>query len=103
MKIIRYNCILLFCILVCGCGTAPGHFALIDLDGRSDTQRAADSPAEQAHWTGQRDAKVPEVKEKSWWMNVLSSIGSVINFRLQLLSVDWGETKPIDYSKYSSK
>lgn len=95
--IIKYSCILLLCLVFSGCGTAPGHFALIDLDGRSDTQRAADSPAEQAHWTGQVGAKEPEVKPKVWWMNVLSSIGSIINFRLQLFSLDWGETKPLKF------
>ena len=78
-----------------GCVTRPGHFALIDLDGRSDTQRAADSAAEQAMWTGNTQAvKEPEVNTKSWYMTALSSIGSVINFRLQLFSVEWGIETP---------
>jgi len=89
MRIIRYIICILGLSVLTGCGT-PGHFALVDLDGRSDTQRAADSPALQAQYTGQTTVREPVVKEKSMWINLISSLGSLINFRLQLFSVDWG-------------
>ncbi len=92
MRIIRYIVCILALSVAAGCGT-PGHFALIDLDGRSDTQRSADSPALQAQYTGTNTVREPVVKEKSMWMNLISSIGSIINFRLQLFSVDWGVRK----------
>ena len=85
--------VLLCVLLLAGCGTvgSPGRFALIDLDGRSDTQRAADSPAEQAMWSGQSGARPPDVKDKGIWMSIVSSIGSFINFRFTLLECEWGK------------
>lgn len=85
----RYLGALVLCLMLAGCAS-PGRFSVIDLDGRSDTQRAADSPAEQAMWTGRPDMREPLVKEKSWYMTALSSIGSFINFRVRLISFEWG-------------